>query len=179
MIGAAIGAGIGAVGSIFGGLKASKAMKKMRQNIEAQRKKNEDWYNRNINEDATQRGDAQALLEKTEESILRRNRSAAGRAAVTGGTDEQQAAAREANAQALSQTMGTINAAADARKDQVEQTYRQKDDAYQEQLNQLQQGKAQSIAEATKGVTQAAGSIGTLFDSTKQEQSLEPEIQEQ
>lgn len=163
MIGEAIGAGIGAVGSIFGGLKASKAMKKARRNIEAQRKRNEDWYNRNFNEDATQRGDAQALLEKTEESILRRNRAAAGRAAVTGGTDEQQAAVREANAQALSQTMGTINAAADARKDQVEQAYRQKDDAYQEQLNQLEQGKAQAIGEATKGVTNAAGSIGSLF----------------
>lgn len=163
MIGEAIGAGIGAVGSIFGGLKASKAMKKARRNIEAQRKRNEDWYNRNFNEDATQRGDAQALLEKTEESILRRNRAAAGRAAVTGGTDEQQAAVREANAQALSQTMGNINAAADARRDQVEQAYRQKDDAYQEQLNQLEQGKAQAIGEATKGVTNAAGSIGSLF----------------
>lgn len=161
MIGAkeAIGAAVGEASSIFGGLKASKAMKKLRQNIEAQRKKNEDWYDRNINEDATQRGDAQALLTKTEESILRRNRSAAGRAAVTGGTDEQQAAVRDANSQALSQTMGTINAAADARKDQVEQTYRQKDDAYQEQLNQLEQGKAQAITEATKGVAQAVGSL--------------------
>lgn len=164
MIGTAIGAAVGAVGSIFGGLKASKAMKRARRNIEAQRKKNEDWYDRNINEDATQRADAQALLSKTEESILRRNRAAAGRSAVTGGTDEQQAAVREANNQALAQTMGTINAAADARKDQVEQTYQQKDDAYQDQLNQLEQGKAQSIAEATKGVTQAAGSIGSLFE---------------
>lgn len=45
-----IGSAIGAVGSIFGGIKASKAMKKAKRNVEAQRQKNQDWYDRRYNE---------------------------------------------------------------------------------------------------------------------------------
>ena len=76
-----------------------------------------------------------------------------------GGTDESVAAAKEANNQALSQTMGNINASADARKDNIEQTYRQKDDEYVNQLNQLEQGKANAIAGAVQGVANAASSM--------------------
>ena len=145
-----IGSAIGAAGSIFGGISASKAFRKMKKNVEAQRKSNED---------ATQRADAQRLLTMTEESIKKRNQQAAGSAAVMGGTDESVAAAKEANNQALSQTMGNINASADARKDNIEQTYRQKDDEYVNQLNQLEQGKANAIAGAVQGVANAASSM--------------------
>ena len=81
-----IGSAIGAAGSIFGGIKASKAMKKAKRNVEAQRQKNQDWYDRRYNEDATQRADAQRILTQTEESIKQRNKAAAGSAAVMGGT---------------------------------------------------------------------------------------------
>ena len=80
-----IGSAIGAAGSIFGGIKASKAMKKAKRNVEAQRQKNQDWYDRRYNEDATQRADAQRILTQTEESIKQRNKAAAGSAAVMGG----------------------------------------------------------------------------------------------
>ena len=36
-----IGSAIGAAGSIFGGISASKAMKKIQRNVEAQRQKNQ------------------------------------------------------------------------------------------------------------------------------------------
>ena len=44
-----IGSAIGAADSIFGGIKASKAMKKAKRNVEAQRQKNQDWYDRRYN----------------------------------------------------------------------------------------------------------------------------------
>jgi hypothetical protein len=84
ILGGAIGAGLGAFGSIFGGLSASKAMKRYKQNLEQQRKKNQDWYDRRYNEDATQRADAQAIMSRTEDSIRNRNRRAAGTQAVMG-----------------------------------------------------------------------------------------------
>lgn len=74
-----IGSAIGAAGSIFGGIKASKAMKKAKRNVEAQRQKNQDWYDRRYNEDATQRADAQRILTQTEESIKQRPESISGR----------------------------------------------------------------------------------------------------
>ncbi len=201
-----IGSAIGAAGSIFGGISASKAMKRAKKNVEAQRQKNQDWYDRRYNEDATQRADAQRILAQTEESIKQRNKQAAGSAAVMGGTDESVAAAKAANNQALAdatsqiaanaearkdninkQAAGSaavmggtdesvaaakaannqaladatsqIAANAEARKDNIEATYMANDNAFVEQLNQLEQGKAQAIGQAVQGVANAASSM--------------------
>lgn len=154
-----IGSAIGAAGSIFGGISASKAMKRAKKNVEAQRKKNQDWYDRQYNEDATQRADAQRILTQTEESIKQRNKQAAGSAAVMGGTDESVAAAKAANNQALADATSQIAANAEARKDNIEATYMANDNAFVEQLNQLEQGKAQAIGQAVQGVANAASSM--------------------
>jgi hypothetical protein len=154
-----IGSAIGAVGSIFGGISASRAAKKAKKNVEAQRKKNQDWYDRRYNEDATQRADAQRILTQTEESIKNRNKQAAGSAAVMGGTDESVAAAKAANNQALADATSQIAANADARKDNIEATYMQNDNAFVEQLNQIEQGKANAIGQAVQGVANAAASM--------------------
>lgn len=154
-----IGSAIGAAGSIFGGISASKAMKRSKKNVEAQRKKNQDWYDRRYNEDATQRADAQRILTQTEESIKQRNKQAAGSAAVMGGTDESVAAAKAANNQALADATSQIAANAEARKDNIEATYMANDNAFVEQLNQLEQGKAQAIGQAVQGVANAASSM--------------------
>lgn len=154
-----IGSAIGAAGSIFGGIKASKAMKKAKANIEAQRQKNQDWYDRRYNEDATQRADAQRILTQTEESIKQRNKQAAGTQAVMGGTDESVAAAKAANNQALADATSQIAANAEARKDNIEATYMANDNAYAEQLNQLEQGKANAISGAVKGLNGAVGNM--------------------
>lgn len=154
-----IGSAVGAVGSVFGGISASKALNKVKKNIEAQRKKNQDWYDQRYNEDATQRADAQKLLTQTQEAIKAQNKQAAGSAAVMGGTEESVAAAKAANNKALSDTMSNINAQADARKDTIEQTYQQNDAKFQEQLNDLEQQKAQAISSAVQGVTSAASSM--------------------
>lgn len=150
---------MGAAGAIFGGLSASAAMRKMRKSIEAQRKKNQDWYDQRYNEDSTQRADAQRMLTMTEESIRQRNQQVAGAQAVTGGTDEALAASKEANNKALADAASQIAAAGDARKDQIESTYQQKDDQYAQQLQNLQQQKAAAISQAVQGVTSAAGEL--------------------
>ena len=76
-----------------------------------------------------------------------------------GGTDESTAAAKAANNQALADATSQIAVNADARKDQIEQTYRAKDDEYVNQLNAIEQGKAQAIAGAVQGVASAASSM--------------------
>ncbi len=154
-----IGSAFGAIGSIFGGISASKAMKNARRNVEAQRKKNQDWYDQRYNEDATQRADAQRILTETEERIKQRNRAAAGAAAVMGGTDESVAAAKAANNQALADATSQIAANAEQRKDNIEATYLQNDNAFAEQLNKIEQGKAAAIGGAVQGITNAAASM--------------------
>ncbi|MCM1224797.1 MAG: hypothetical protein NC548_61145 [Lachnospiraceae bacterium] len=163
LFGGIVGGALGAAGSIFGGISASKAMKKVKKNLQEQQRKNQDWYDRRYNEDATQRADAQRILAKTEEMIRDRNRSAAGRQAVTGGTEESVASVKEANNQAQAEAASRIAAQGDARKDAIEQQYQQRDDAYQQQLNNLEMMKAQGIAQAVQGVAQAVGGMAGAF----------------
>lgn len=154
-----VGTAIGAAGSIFGGISASKAIKKMKRNIEAQRKKNQDWYDQRYNEDATQRADAQRVLKQTQEMLKRQTDAAAGGAAVGGGTDESVAQAKAQANEVLGNVMSNINAAAEQRKDEIEQTYQANDNAFLEQLNNLEQKKADNISQAVQGVANAAGKM--------------------
>lgn len=163
MIGEIIG-GVAKLGaSIAGGIANRKAADAIQANLAAQQKKNQDWYDRRYNEDATQRADAQRLLTFTEQSIKERNKQAAGAAAVMGGTEESVAAAKAANNQALADTMGQINAQADARKDDIENQYMRRDATLVDQQNQIIQKKAENTAEAVKGVSEAASSLATSF----------------
>lgn len=154
-----------AAGSIYGGIQASKAARKAKKEAEDQRRKNQNWFDRRYNEDATQRADAQRLLTLTEENIRNRNRAASGTQAVTGGTDESLAATKEANNKALAQTASAINAQSDSRKDDIEQQYRQGDEAYSQELRGIENQRAQNIATATKGVSSAAGDIAASLDA--------------
>lgn len=154
-----IGAALGAAGSIFGGISASKAMKRAKENVERQMRENQDWYDRRYNEDATQRADAQRILTMTENSIKRRNKAAAGTAAVMGGTDESVAAEKAANAQAMADATSQIAANADARKDAIENQFMSRKADLNNQLNQIEKEKAQAISQAVQGVTSAAGQM--------------------
>lgn len=163
MIGSLVGAGLSAAGSIFGGISASKAMKNVKKNLQQQKQANQDWYDRRYNEDATQRADAQRILTKTEESIRNRNRQAAGAQAVMGGTEESVAAAKAANNQALADATSQIAVNAEARKDQIEQTYQQRDAQINDALNNLEIKKSEAISSAVQGVTQAGADIAGAF----------------
>lgn len=162
LIGSIAGGALGAAGSIFGGISASKAMRRVKKNLQAQKEANQNWYDRRYNEDATQRADAQRILTQTEESIRNRNRQAAGAQAVMGGTDESTAAAKAANAQALADATSQIAVNAENRKDQIEQTYQQRDSQINEALNNLEMNKAQAISQAVQGVAKAGAGCDLL-----------------
>lgn len=161
-LGSIIGSAVGAAASIAGGIAASRTMNKAQRRLETQMRENQDWYDRRYNEDATQRADAQRLLTMTEESIKRRNRQAAGAAAVMGGTPEAVAAEKQANSEALASATGQIAAAADARKAAIDNQYLETKAGLNAQMNGMTLAKAQAITEATKGVREAAGQLGQL-----------------
>lgn len=154
-----IGAAIGAAGSLYGGLKASEAMKDVENNIRQQQVQNQAWYDKNYNENPLMRSGAQALLQRTDEAIKRRNRQAAGTAAVMGGTDESVAAAKEAGAREEAEVTRQILAADDARKDRIENQYMQTKATLDAQMNDLRKQKADAISGAIQGVVQGAASM--------------------
>lgn len=163
LFGSIAGGALGVAASMFGGISASKAMRRVKEQLQAQKQANQNWYDRRYNEDATQRADAQRILAQTEESIKNRNRQAAGAQAVMGGTDESTAAAKAANAQALADATSQIAAGADNRKDQIEQTYQQRDSQINGALNNMEINKAQAISQAVQGVAKAGAGIAGAF----------------
>ena len=154
-----IGSALGAVGSIFGGISASNAMKKARERVEQQQEENQDWYDRRYNEDATQRADAQRILTLTEDNIRNRNRQAAGTQAVMGGTDESTAATKAANSAAQANATATIATNAEQRKDAIEGQYKERDSQLENQLENMEINKANVIAQATQGLASAVGDM--------------------
>lgn len=163
MLGAAIRAGISAIGGIFGGMSASKAMRNVKNNLNQQRAENRNWFDRRYNEDATQRADAVAAVTQMQEAIRQRNKAAEGAQAVAGATEEAAAATKEANAQAHADAVSHIASDAANRKDSIESQYLSKDEALQSELNDLERTKAQQVSQATDKVTQTAANISQLF----------------
>lgn len=159
MLGSILGGAIKLGSTIFGGLSASRAMKNVKRNIEERKRRNQAWYDRNMNEDATQRADAQRILSITQENIRNRNKQAAGAQAVTGGTEESVAAVKAANNEALAEAASQIAVSGDRRKDQVESQYMSTDMNLDNQLNDLERNKAGQIAGAVKGAGETAGEL--------------------
>lgn len=154
------------VGSaVAGGFAGKNANNNIANNLKKRESENRNWFDRRYNENATQRADAQRLLELTRKQIAERNQQAAGRAAVMGGSDAATAAVKEANNEAVADTASRIAASGEARKDAIEQTYMGRKDAIEDAQNAMEAAKAQEIAKAVSGVGSAAGSLtGSLAE---------------
>lgn len=161
IIGGAAGALGGIFGGIFGGISKNKMLKKQMKMVNEQKRENQDWYDRRYNEDATQRADAQSLLTHTAEMIRQRNRQSAGAAAVMGGTDESTAAAKEANAKALSDATSQIAVAGAQRKDQIEGQYRERQQQLDEKLRELEAGKVDGFGMVSNAIGGAANGFAS------------------
>lgn len=162
--GAIAAAALGVAGSLTGAIMSARAARKAKRQTNKRLRENEDWYNRRYNEDATQRADAQLLLTRTEEAVRKRNKAAAGRQAVVGGTDESVAATRAANSQAIANTNAQIAAQGEQRKDQIEQQYQDRRDALEDKLQGAEMQRSQNVATATSGLLTTAGSIAASLD---------------
>ena len=165
MLGTLIGAGLGLASSIAGGIANRKARKKQEQMIAQQQKENQAWYDRTYNADPTKRADTVRLLTQMQEQIKNRNKAAKGRQAVMGGTEDSTTAVKEANNKTLADTTSQIVAANDARKDNIEQQYRERKNQLQNQQMGLEAEKAADTANAVAGVAGTAANIAASLDS--------------
>lgn len=165
MVGSIINGALKLGSSIFGGISASKAAKRAKKLVEEQKQKNQDWYNRRYNEDATQRADAQRILNKTTEAIKNRNKSIAGRSAVMGGDDASIAQEKALNAQAMADATSSIVTLGEGRKDIIENQYLTTDANLTNKLVDIENNRANAIADATKGVAGASGDIQSVIET--------------
>lgn len=165
MIGSLIGAGLGLVSSIAGGIANRKARRKQEQMLAQQQRENQAWYDRRYNEDPTKRADTVRLLTQMQEQIKNRNRAAKGRQAVMGGTEDSTTAVKEANNKTLADTTSQIVAANEARNDAIEQQYQRNKRSIQGQQIQMEAEKSADTANVVAGVAGTAANIAATLDA--------------
>ena len=129
-----------------------------------QEQENQAWYDRKYNEDPTKRADTVRLLTQMQEQIKNRNKAAKGRQAVMGGTEDSTTAVKEANNKTLADTTSQVLAANDARKDNIEQQYRERKNQLQNQQMGIEAEKAADTANAVAGVAGTAANIAATID---------------
>ena len=164
MVGAAALSAASALGNaIFGGISANRQRRKQLKAIDEAQRKNRDWYNRRYNEDATQRADVQRMLSRTNEAIAARNRAAAGKRAVVGGTDASLASTQQANAAAVGDAISQVATNAQERKDGIEAAYRERDQQLENAKNNVQaaseEARRNATAQAASGAINAMASV--------------------
>lgn len=176
MVGAIIGAAAQVGSSIYGAIKSSQANKRAEDLLRNQRDENRKWYETRMAEDYTRRADVQNILRKQRELFQDQYKRARATNVVAGGTDESLALQQAGANETMGETMADVAANAADYKDAVEQQYREKDDAYNQQQIAMEQNKAQQIAKAAgqmgsavsglvSGITGAAGGSKSLTPS--------------
>ena len=165
MWGAIIAAGISAATAIAGGIAKANARKRADNRIDELSKREQDTYDRRYNERATERADAQRILTNVEERIKQRNKAAAGRAAVMGGTNEAAAVEKEANNKLLSDAVSQINAQGASRQDALDAQHMKALSAFTDAKVNSDIQKAQATGEAIQAAGQVAGQIAGGLDN--------------
>lgn len=158
-LGNLIGGAMKIGGSIFGGIKASQAMKDVEKSYGEQLMDAIREHDRKANQDFTQRADAQQVWTHTLDYIKDRNKQAAGTQAVMGGTEESVAATKAANAQSLADTASQIAAAGANLKDKYDSDLYNRKAEINNGLRALKLGKVNNIISAVNGVSTAASDI--------------------
>ncbi len=169
VVAALISAGVQAAkmaGDAYAKNKASKASQEAISHQQDKETLLNNWYDKNANQPATARADAQYLLNYTAEQIRQRNKKASATAAVTGATTESVQAEKEANSKALAEAASQIAAAGANRKDQVEQSYLQGMLGQKDKMSEIENNRANNIAgagSALGGLNIDVGSIVKAF----------------
>lgn len=167
---AAIGAGTSILSGIFGSSSAKKQKEEQLKALRKQQADNRAWFNRRYNEDATQTASAQLMMRRANDAIKKRTQAALGRKNVVGGTDASMAATQQANAEAVGNALGDIVANAEARKDGIEQQYRQTSSQIAQQMSDVnssyEAAKRQNMANAATGALKSMASVITANEAS-------------
>lgn len=160
-------AGVGVASSLFGGYKAGKERKKMSNQIKSWESENKAFYNSQALGDYTQRADAQNAIRQMREQLDRQTKRATNTAAITGGTVEQTAVAKDSANRALGNATSNIAAVGQQFKDRVTDQYMGRKQQLQGMQYQNTAGKASSYENLMQsGLNTAAGALSTLAPTT-------------
>ena len=150
---ASLALGVGS--SILGGVSSANAAKRAEKLRQEQDAKNAAWFNRKYNESYIDTAAGRNAIRQAQDFAKRQTQRAEGAAAVTGGTDAAVAQAKESANKMIGDTIGNLAAQDTARKENAEATYQQQQEQSTAQQMANQQMKANAIAQAAQGASNA------------------------
>lgn len=141
--------------SILGGVSSANAARRAERLRQEQDAKNSAWFNRKYNESYIDTAAGRNAIRQAQDYAKRQTQRAEGAAAVTGGTDAAVAQAKEGANKMIGDTIGNLAAQDTARKENAEATYQQQQENSTAWQMQNQQMKANAIAQAAQGASNA------------------------
>jgi len=148
-------AGASLATSIFGGIQSAKAQREAQRRQAEEKAKNDAWYSRRYNEHTIDTAAGQNMIRMAKEAARENWKKAQGAAAVGGGTDAATAMAKEQGNKMVGDAIASIEAQDVARKDNIDATYRARQNQLTQQQMALDQQRAANISQVAGGVSDA------------------------
>lgn len=158
-LGSILGGGLQIGGAVVNGILGARSAAKQRKMLAQQKQDNENWYNRRYNEVGTERADAKAALTAMREAQAQRMANNAGMSAVMGTSSAQRAQEKQAANNAIGNTIQAINNASEARKASIENQYMTTKSTLSNKEMQMEQQRADNIANAVTNASKAASDM--------------------
>ena len=147
------------LGNVLQRRAQERAYERQRDSLRRDEADNEAWHTRRYYEDATQRADTVRQMTRAREAFRASNRAAMGRNAVMGGTNATAAAAKEASNAAYADMVSQAAAAAETRKDKVEDAYLKEKQTLNGAQRTLDNTNDQANAEAIGNMATQVGQL--------------------
>lgn len=161
---ASLALGVGS--SILGGVTSAAAARRAEQLRREQDARNDAWFARRYNESYIDTAAGRNAIRQAKDYARTMTQRAEGAAAVTGGTDAAVAQAKEGANKMIGDTIGNLAAQDTARKDSAEAAHLQQQAQSTAMQMQTQQAKANAIAQAASGASNALISGAQMLNTS-------------
>lgn len=160
----AAAAGLGAVGSLFGGAASARAAKKAMKENKYRTNAEKAWYEKEYNTDYMDTKAGQNMMRRAQEIQDSYIRKADGAAAVGGGTAASTAMAKESANRTMGNTIANIGAQDTARKQQVSSQHMRNEMSLSQERSNIYNQQAQGTAAAAQGFSNAMMGAASVLD---------------
>jgi hypothetical protein len=168
----ALSMGASLLGQGAGTIMSLRANKKQQRELARRQHVLGSWFNKEYNQDYLSGTEAKSALRNVMDNIRDQNKALAGRAAMTGASDEAQVASREQQGKTYAGFVNQLAARGAARRDSIRSEYMNRQDTLNQQQDQLSAQRQQTYANIASNAgnilssASSAASIGA-FDTSE------------
>lgn len=149
-------------GTLFGGSKSAQAAKRAQAELDSRQAESDAWYRRKYNQDYSNTSAGQNMLRIAKEYAQSLSQRAEGAGAMSGATQESLAKAKEQGNKVVADAISNMAANDTQRKDNLDAAKMQADTNMSNQRMQIEQAKANNIANAAGGLSNALAGAAVM-----------------